>query len=628
MNQHFESYLRIIEEESPGISSSIKKTVNQLIPSYIKTFSFREHTTGLLLGNVQSGKTSQVFGIISSAADEGFAIFVFLTTDNTYLHQQTLGRAISCFDTFTVCGEDDELRFIESKMRKPVIIVIKKNTKVLQKWKNIISSSKFYEGRPLFIIDDEGDTASLNTMINRGNQSAVNAYLEGIRKIAKSSIYLQVTATPQSLLLQSAATEWRPKFIYYFPPGEGYLGGDFFYNDPPPQCIKLTKENELEELRADGIISEGLKASLLTFLTASAHAIQENKFKACNFLVHPSVRIADHNKIADKIGGCLNDLLIAVQEDKMSSLLNDAWKDLSKTKNNLISFDKAYSFIKEALDEQKIKIFVMNSTGSNTVEYSEGINIIVGGNSLGRGVTFPSLQTVYYCRTAKIPQADTFWQHSRMFGYDRDPELMRIFIPPALFKLFTELNSGNSALVGQIIADNNPDNINLLYPPGINPTRMNIVDKGILGMIVGGVNRFPNFPKRKFVKQIDEMLKNYDEDKIYTITLNNVINLLEKFESESKNDWPNEAFVNCIEALKTSGAEDKAFLIIRRNRSISKGTGTLLSPCDRLKGDSIRNYTVLTLYRINGEIEKGWDGNPFWIPNIKLPEGKNFYRAD
>ncbi len=628
MEKHFESYLKIIEKESNGISVSIKETVNQLIPKYIKKFSFREHITGLLLGNVQSGKTSQVFGIISSSADEGFEIFIFLTTDNTYLHKQTLARAISCFDTFTVCGEDDELRFLNSNMRKPVIVVIKKNTKVLNKWKNIISSSKFCDGRSLFIIDDEGDAASLNTKINTGAQSVINARLDSIRNIAKSSIYLQVTATPQPLLLQAVNTQWRPKFVYYFPPGKGYLGGNFFYTDPPSPCIKLTNENELDELRSDGLISEGLKASLLTFLTASSHVMLEDELKACNFLVHPSVRIADHNAIAQKIGGCLNDLLIAVQENKMKDLLKSAWQDLNTTKKKLISFDEAYNFIIEALDEQKIKTFILNSTGSSTIECSKGINIIIGGNSLGRGVTFPSLQTVYYCRTAKIPQADTFWQHSRMFGYDRDPELIRIFIPPSLFKLFTELNNGNSALIGQIIADNNSSNISLLYPPGINPTRMNVVNRGVLGMIIGGVNRFPNFPKRKNTDNIDEMLESYNENDTHIITLNGVINILEKFESESKNDWSSQAFINCIKALKTNNAEDKAFLIVRRNRSISKGTGTLLSPDDRAIGDSIKNHAVLTLYRINGEAEKGWDGNPLWIPNIKLPEGKNFYRAD
>jgi len=26
--------------------------------------------------------------------------------------------------------------------------------------------------------------------------------------------------------------------------------------------------------------------------------------------------------------------------------------------------------------------------------------------------------------------------------------------------------------------------------------------------------------------------------------------------------------------------------------------------------------------------DKGWDGEPLWIPNIKLSEGKNFYKVD
>lgn len=51
METHLENYLKIVDEISPGISSSIRTTVGVLIPQYIKTFSFREHATGLLLGN-------------------------------------------------------------------------------------------------------------------------------------------------------------------------------------------------------------------------------------------------------------------------------------------------------------------------------------------------------------------------------------------------------------------------------------------------------------------------------------------------------------------------------------------------------------------------------------------------
>ncbi len=69
-------------------------------------------------------------------------------------------------------------------------------------------------------------------------------------------------------------------------------------------------------------------------------------------------------------------------------------------------------------------------------------------------------------------------------------------------------------------------------------------------------------------------------------------------------------------------------MIVRRNRNISKGTGTLLSPDDRALGDSIKKLPVLILYRVEGEKDKGWDGMPLWIPNIKLPEGKNFFKID
>jgi len=96
--------------------------------------------------------------------------------------------------------------------------------------------------------------------------------------------------------------------------------------------------------------------------------------------------------------------------------------------------DKIYGYIIAQMLDDKVNILMLNSIVSydENTQYDTGINIIVGGNSLGRGVTFPQLQTIYYCRVAKSQQADTMWQHARMFGYDRDPDLMRVFMPPKL----------------------------------------------------------------------------------------------------------------------------------------------------------------------------------------------------
>lgn len=152
---YVESYLNQISNEE--IKKSVLQTIKDVVPEHIENFSFREHVTGLLLGNVQSGKTGQMFGLISAAADVGFKLFVLLTTDNVYLQNQTFKRAIRDLIDFEVCDENDETRFFETKLRKPTLIVLKKNTQILKTWKNNIASSKYCNGAPLFIIDDEGD---------------------------------------------------------------------------------------------------------------------------------------------------------------------------------------------------------------------------------------------------------------------------------------------------------------------------------------------------------------------------------------------------------------------------------------------------------------------------------------
>lgn len=67
-------------------------------------------------------------------------------------------------------------------------------------------------------------------------------------------------------------------------------------------------------------------------------------------------------------------------------------------------------------------------------------------------------------------------------------------------------------------------------------------------------------------------------------------------------------------------------LIVRRDRDIAKGTGTLLSPNDRKLGDQFSDSVVLTVYKVTGN--KGWNGQKIWIPNIKLPGTAVYYSGD
>lgn len=76
---------------------------------------------------------------------------------------------------------------------------LEKNYRVLRQWANIMRSTAFMVGNPLFILDDEADAASLNTLVNSHRQSSINRYLYYIKNEASSSIYLQVTGTPQAI---------------------------------------------------------------------------------------------------------------------------------------------------------------------------------------------------------------------------------------------------------------------------------------------------------------------------------------------------------------------------------------------------------------------------------------------
>src|SRR5258708_29459412 len=134
MGNHLTNYLKILETTSPDAVTSVKNTVEKIIPEHIESFSHQEHIKGLLLGQVQSGKTSQMLGLIAATADvdEGFKVFVLLTTDNTALQQQTLKREFASMDTFNVCDEHDDVRFTEGGVRKPSLIVLKKNSNILK----------------------------------------------------------------------------------------------------------------------------------------------------------------------------------------------------------------------------------------------------------------------------------------------------------------------------------------------------------------------------------------------------------------------------------------------------------------------------------------------------------------
>ena len=607
--QYLKTYLnKIIARGNKDLAESVSNTAEEVGNSYIKTFSFTSHEIGLLFGNVQSGKTGQMFGIMCKATDLGFPVFLLLTTDNVVLQQQTLDRVKADLEGYCICGENDARLFTENSLLLPTIVVLKKNARILKLWANIFNSTGFMKGNPLFIVDDEADAASLNTLVNRDRQSSINKYLDSIKLGASSSIYLQVTGTPQALLLQTMASGWHPYFTYYFQPGKAYLGGDFFFPNEKPECIVYN--DNLKDPTLNVVISH---------IASTAQILAAGK-KVSNCLLHPSVRQAVHEKYAkevrQKLQWCMDNV-----DGEFEDLIRAEYDIQQPQRSSKVDLDKFITAAKGLLKEDAVKVIVMNGkTDVESDEYEKGCNFVIGGNTLGRGVTFPGLQTIYYTRSSKKPQADTMWQHSRMFGYDRDPGLMKVYIDETLYKLFADINATNNSIIAQV--ERGIEDIKIYYPEGLNPTRKNVLDNDHVELLSGGTNYYPNYPDNDSIEDISKIMEPFSsEEPYYQVSLRLIKELLSHVVPSP--DFKLNTFCSVINTMLSENPAGQGILIARRDRDVAQGTGALLSPNDWSLGAGFNTKVVLTMYQVTGN--KGWKGKQMWVPNIKLPEGLIYY---
>lgn len=634
---HLMRYLNTIE--NPKIREAILTSTKDFeIKSTYQSLVNKHYINYLLLGNVQSGKTAHALGVISNLADKDIKLFFYLTTDNSDLQKQTYDRIQSALQDFNVLSEHEFHSFDEAvRTNNPVIIVLKKNSRILKKWYTFLNNKVYLKSYQSYIIDDEADAASLNTYKNKNNGkiSPINETLSKIKALTNQCFFIQLTATPQAILLQDYQSDWKADIVQYFPPGDGYVGGNYIYTEPPSFVVKFidsqsSNDNDLLESES------GLKEAVLTYLVTCAEFSLSNK-NNCNFMIHPSHKTDAHNLFELALREFLNLMAYSINYEDFEEIQDNifnVWEDLKHTKPDIHHFEDIIDEVKRLIELEMFEIVILNSktngdcNSSVEKKISNGFNIIIGGNIISRGLTIPKLQTVYYCRSSKTPNADTFWQHSRIFGYDRNPSLIRLFMPKLIYKFFVDLNDANNSLIEQALSEN--CNYQFYYPEHIRPTRLNVLSKNLF-LIKGGKNYFPNLPDENNLKPINKVIDTIqnlymaEQEGVFCIAKEEALDLLHSLGNFNSIDWNKEKFITSIEALSSKRPKTKIFLIIRENRKISKGTGTLLSPDDRKLTMSFKDDIVIVLYQINGKAAKGWKGENFWLPNIKLPSNLIFW---
>lgn len=191
---------------------------------------------GLIVGDVQSGKTSNYLALCNKAADAGYKLIILLTGTVEGLRKQTQERVDAGFvgiNSRNVLQKNPERKFVgvglqdsnrcayqftsvlsdfnSSKlqalnftiigMNEPIILVLKKNKSILENlhtWLKTRNTNK--DGQkidlPLLLIDDEADNASVNTNKEETNPTAINAGIINVLKLFERSTYIAVTATP------------------------------------------------------------------------------------------------------------------------------------------------------------------------------------------------------------------------------------------------------------------------------------------------------------------------------------------------------------------------------------------------------------------------------------------------
>ena len=186
---------------------------------------------GLVIGHVQSGKTANYIGLITKAADAGFKFIIVIAGIHNNLRTQTQERIDEGFIgrdskthqligasllrptrampvTVTTTESDFNKALAKSfgmelkSLNNTFILVIKKNVSTLSSlynWLRELNTRKKLEkitDIPMLLIDDEADSASINTNKPELDPTRTNKEIRNILNLFRKRCYVGYTATP------------------------------------------------------------------------------------------------------------------------------------------------------------------------------------------------------------------------------------------------------------------------------------------------------------------------------------------------------------------------------------------------------------------------------------------------
>lgn len=633
-----------------------------------------DNTTGLIYGKVQSGKTNTTISTLALAQENGFRCFIVLTSNNTWLGKQTVERFTNSINGGAVVYNWEDWKTDPKEFANEikdyihdtgVVLVSTKERNHLDRLLEVLKNAKACNV-PTLIFDDEADNASLNTNEAKQSKTGKNVIPDSstfekigkIRKEVGNHIYIQITATPQSLLLQNIDHPCKPVFcILSEPDNQKYMGGDLFFENDKHCCI--VDANELDTLKQQNgninpgnnwNIPSGLRLALCCFFLASIYKMKQsnNSNAKYSFLAHICHKKVNHQNLEKIIRSFVVKLDKSIRnqssdQDKKQALkwLEEAYQELNKTSPDIFPFNKLIEELSHRLRNAIPK--VINADNPNKEpQYNPGMNILIGGNKLGRGVTIEGLIITYYGRDAKQKMMDTVHQHARMYGYRGHLlDVTRIFVTEHILEDFRAIHESDEGMRQAIGEDVENIKIKPIWVgKGLQPTRSNVLNPSAIDAFIPGRQIFPRAPlwKKSMIgdhtEKLNSLLANFNQndDHSYEVEIDFLLQILAEMPSDKcfGYRWEDKRVQQALNAIKSQGINN-GILYVRRGRDKKgldlsnkqrpwRGSGFAQSKWISQPKEQFTNLPILIVMYEKGEQNKGWDDYPLYLPTLVMPK--------
>lgn len=328
--------------------NEIERTTHKILKRLSDDTTNTEPVKGLVVGNVQSGKTANMAALMAMAADWGWNMFIVLSGTIDNLRIQTQNRLFNDLNqqgalwwrplqhlskTIDISQRAQSLHFDETSKERYFTVCLKNSSRLkkLIQWAQADKNKQ--KQMKILVIDDEADQAGINTKkIDQDERNKINGLIcalvngqnengEDIDSTYRAMNYIGYTATPYANILNEAGREslYPRNFITtlavskeYFGPQQifGYSGDSVDFDGLDiVRTIDAAELNKLKNIH-DGnteIVPETLIDAICWFMCGVACMRIWGYKKPVSMLIHTSQKTTHHSAVAEVVSKWFSD---------------------------------------------------------------------------------------------------------------------------------------------------------------------------------------------------------------------------------------------------------------------------------------------------------------------------------